>query len=436
MTATASDDVGVVGVQFLLDGNNLGAEDASAPYSVSWNTSTATNGTHVLTARARDAADNSTTSAARTVTVAAPDTSAPTVAITSPTNNAQVFDIVNVTANASDNLGVAGVQFLIDGVNSGVEDTTAPYVLAWDSRGVANGAHTLTARARDAAGNSTLSGAVTVNVANTNQFQNEVLATGFSLPTSIKFMPDGRMLVVELKGVIKVMSPPYTQASPTPFLQIANIANTGVQQGIFDLALDPGFSTNHYYYVFYTANSPNRDRLSRFTADASLTGTVAGSELILYEDPQTASDEHHGGAVFFDNAGKLFFTTGEHFQGTPSQQLNNPRGKLHRINSDGTVPNDNPFYDGTGPNIDSIWALGLRNPFRASYDSVADRIYIGDVGGNDPSTAKEEVNLGARGANYGWPDTKVTVRPRAPVPSTPTRTTVGMRRSRWLRVSG
>ena len=404
MTANASDNVGVVGVQFLLDGNNLGAEDTTAPYSVSWNTSTATNGAHVLTARARDAADNSTTSAARNVTVAAPDTSAPTVAITSPTNNAQVVDIVNVTADASDNVGVAGVQFLVDGVNSGVEDTTAPYVLAWDSRGVANGAHTLTARARDAAGNSTLSAAVTVNVANTNQFQNEVLATGFNLPTSIEFLPDGRMLVVELKGVIKVMSPPYTQASPTPFLQIANIANTGVQQGIFDVALDPNFSSNHYYYVFYTANSPNRDRLSRFTANASLTGTVAGSELILYEDPQTASDEHHGGAVFFDNAGKLFFTTGDHFQGTPSQQLNSRRGKLHRINSDGTVPTDNPFYDGTGPNIDSIWALGLRNPFRASYDSVTDRIYIGDVGGNDPSTAKEEINLGARGANYGWPD--------------------------------
>ena len=406
VTATASDNVAVVGVQFLLDGNNLGAEDTTAPYSVSWNTSTATNGAHVLTARARDAADNSTTSAARNVTVAAADTSGPTVAITSPTNNAQVVDIVNVTASASDNVGVAGVQFLVDGVNSGVEDTTAPYVLAWDSRGVANGAHSLTARARDAAGNSTLSAAVTVNVANTNQFQNEVLATGFDLPTSIEFLPDSRMLVMELNGVIKVMSPPYTQVSPTPFLQIANIANTGVQQGIFDVALDPNFSSNHYYYVFYTANSPNHDRLSRFTANASLTGTVAGSELILYEDPQTANDEHHGGAVFFDNAGKLFFTTGDHFQGTPSQQLNSPRGKLHRINSDGTVPTDNPFYDGTGPNVDSIWALGLRNPFRASYDSVTDRIYIGDVGGNDPSTAKEEINLGARGANYGWPNSE------------------------------
>ena len=406
VTATASDNVGVAGVQFLLDGNNLGAEDTTAPYSISWDTSTATNGSHVLTARARDAAGNSTTSAATTVTVAAPDSSPPTVAITSPADNAQVTDIVNVTASASDNVGVAGVQFLVDGVSNGVEDTTAPYVLTWDSRGVSNGVHTLAARARDAAGNSALSTTVTVNVSNTSQFQNEVLATGFNLPTSIEFLPDARMLVTELNGVIKVMSPPYTQASPTPFLQIANIANNGVQQGIFDVALDPNFTSNRYYYVFYTANSPNVDRLSRFTANSSLTGTVAGSELILYQDPQTANTEHHGGAVFFDNAGKLFFTTGDHFQGTPAQQLTSPRGKLHRINPDGTIPTDNPFYDGSGPNVDSIWALGLRNPFRASYDPVSDRIYIGDVGGNDPSTAKEEIDLGVRGANYGWPNSE------------------------------
>ncbi len=80
-----------------------------------------------------------------------------------------------------------------------------------------------------------------------------------------------------------------------------------------------------------------------------------------------------------------------------------PRGKVLRFNSDGTVPTDNPFYDGNGPNVDAIWALGLRNPFRAFYDAVTDRLYIGDVGGNDYSTAREELNIGARGANYGWP---------------------------------
>ncbi len=204
------------------------------------------------------------------------DPTPPTVAITSPASNAQVSDIVNVTANASDNIGVAGVQFLVDGVNAGVEDSAPPYALAWDTRTVSNGAHTLTARARDAAGNSTLSAPVPVNVANASSFQNEVLATGFNLPTRIMFLPDGRMLVVELQGTIKVMSPPYTSASPTPFLQLTNVGkrSAGVQQGIYAIALDPAFSTNHYYYIFYTAGSPNRDRLSRFTANSTLTGTV------------------------------------------------------------------------------------------------------------------------------------------------------------------
>ena len=138
------------------------------------------------------------------------DTVAPNVAITSPAANAQVSDILNVTAIASDNVGVVGVQFLVDGVNAGVEDTASPYALAWDSRTVANGAHTLTARARDAAGNSTLSAPVPVNVANASSFQNEVLATGFNLPTSMVFLPDGRMLVSELPGTIKLLNPPYT----------------------------------------------------------------------------------------------------------------------------------------------------------------------------------------------------------------------------------
>jgi glucose/arabinose dehydrogenase len=328
----------------------------------------------------------------------------PTVAITSPGNNAQVAGIVNVTADASDNIGVVGVQFLVDGANVGAEDSDPPYALAWDTRTAANGAHTLTARARDAAGNSTLSTPVAVNVANSSSFQNEVLATGFNLPTSIEFLPDGRMLVVELQGTIKVMSPPYTTPSPTPFLQLTNVGSAGVQQGIYDIALDPAFSTNHFYYIFYTLGSPNRDRLSRFTANATITGTIAGSELVLYQDPQDANAEHHGGAINFGNDGKLYFTTGEHVNAGDAQLLTSPRGKIHRINLDGSVPTDNPFYDGAGPNVDSIWALGLRNPFRAYYDAPTGRFYIGDVGGNDYSTAREEVDLGARGANYGWPD--------------------------------
>src|SRR5204862_176811 len=120
VTADAADNVGVAGVQFLLDGANLGAEDTSAPYSVSWDTTTASNASHTLTARARDAAGNTTTSSAVTVTVSngpPPDTTPPTVSITSPASGQTVSGTTSVTANAADNVGVAGVQFLLDGAN-------------------------------------------------------------------------------------------------------------------------------------------------------------------------------------------------------------------------------------------------------------------------------------------------------------------------------
>ena len=359
----------------------------------------------------------------------------PTVSITAPTAGTQVSGIVNVTAAAADNIVVQAVQFYVDGVAAGAEDSSAPYGLAWDTRAAANGSHTLTARARDAAGNNTLSAGVAVNVANASSFQNEVLATGFNLPTNIEFLPDGRLLVIELAGKIRILPPPYTTPDPALFLQIANIGSAGVQQGIYDIALDPAFTTNHFYYVFYTLGTPNRDRLSRFTANATHTGTVAGSEVVLYQDPQDADPEHHGGAIVFGNDGKLYFTTGDNATAWQSQDSTSPRGKIHRINTDGTIPTDDPFYDGAGPHIDSIWALGLRNPYRAFYDAPTGRLYFGDVGGNDNSTADEEVELGARGANYGWPDCEGTCgSPVHAARSTRIRTTGATRDHRRLRL--
>lgn len=332
------------------------------------------------------------------------DPSAPTVTITAPQNNAQVSGIVTITAAAEDDTGIAAVQFFVDGVAVGPEDTVGPYGANWDTRPMTNGAHTVTARARDTVGNVTVADPITVNVVNSDHFQNEILATGLELPTAMKFLPDGRMLVSELQGRIRMLPPPYTTPVPAPFLLITNIGSSGVQQGIFDFALDPEFASNRYFYVFYTAGSPHEDRLSRFTANSDATGTVPGSELILYRDPQGTSPEHHGGAINFANDGKILFTTGEHFDPPAAQDLSTPRGKVHRINRDGSVPIDNPFYDGAGPNWDSIWAYGLRNPFRAYYDSPTGRLFIGDVGGNDHTTSNEEINIGVAGADYGWPN--------------------------------
>jgi glucose/arabinose dehydrogenase/PKD repeat protein len=270
---------------------------------------------------------------------------------------------------------------------------------------LANTTYHYRVRSTDAGGRLVVSGDFVVTTSpggSTGVFQNELLVTNLTLPTALKFLPDGSLLVTQLGGQIVRIDTTAWQVTGT-FLQLTNIGTLNGQQGLMDIALDPAFAQNRYYYLFYTLGSPNRDRVSRFTATSDLSGTVAGSELVIYQDPQAANDEHHGGGLAFGNDGKLYVTTGEHFGPDASQSLTSPRGKVLRFNTDGTVPTDNPFYDGTGPNYDAIWARGLRNPFRTSFDSVSGRLYIGDVGGNDYSTAQEEINVGARGANLGWP---------------------------------
>ncbi|MDP4263600.1 MAG: DUF4082 domain-containing protein [Bacteroidota bacterium] len=168
VTANATDNIGVAGVQFLLNGANLGSEVLTAPFTTSWNTTTVVNGTYTLTARARDGAGNTTTSAGVIVTVNnVPDTTRPTVSITAPAAGT-VSGNVTISANASDNVGVAGVQFLLNGAAIGAEDVAAPYSISWSSFTVANGTYTLTARARDAAGNTTVSAGVVITVSNSS----------------------------------------------------------------------------------------------------------------------------------------------------------------------------------------------------------------------------------------------------------------------------
>src|SRR5207237_1250031 len=121
------------------------------------------NGPHPLTAVARDAAGNKTTSPAVTITVFN-DTVAPTVALTAPVAATTVSGTVAVSATATDNVGVTGVQFKLDGVNLGAELATAPYSISWNTAAATNGPHTLTAVARDAAGNSATSPAISVTV--------------------------------------------------------------------------------------------------------------------------------------------------------------------------------------------------------------------------------------------------------------------------------
>ena len=232
-------------------------------------------------------------------------------------------------------------------------------------------------------------------------FQNEIVVVGLDQPTALEFLPDGRLLIAEQQEEIFVVQPDAGVPDAQPFLHLDSTGIFG-GQGLMDIELDPDFDANGYYYVYYTKGSLNRNRVSRFTASGNT--TVAGSEVVLWQDIQPATDEHQGGAVVIGADGKLYISVGEAFVPDDAQKLTSYRGKILRVNRDGSVPSDNPFHDGTGPNLDAIWAYGLRNPFRMTVDSLHGRIFIGEVGGNDPAIAQEEINLLVRGANYGWPN--------------------------------
>jgi hypothetical protein len=161
----------MAGVQFLLDGANLGAEvtGPGPTYTFNWNTAGASNGPHTLSARARDAANNTATSAGVNVNVLNGDVTPPTVFLTAPGEGANLSGTVTVTATATDNVSMAGVQFLLDGANLGAE-VTGPgptYTFNWNTAAASNGPHTLSARARDGANNTATSGGINVNVSNT-----------------------------------------------------------------------------------------------------------------------------------------------------------------------------------------------------------------------------------------------------------------------------
>ncbi len=159
LTASASDNLSVASVVFAVDGTTL-VTDASAPYSASWNSATASNGVHLLSATALDMAGN-TSHAQLSVTV---DNAAPTVSFASPLSGATVSEMVSVQVNAGDNLGIASVSLSVDGLLLGT-DSSAPYSLTWDTTTASDGSHTLTATARDLAGN-TVSVQINVTVSN------------------------------------------------------------------------------------------------------------------------------------------------------------------------------------------------------------------------------------------------------------------------------
>src|SRR5437899_1815154 len=194
-------------------------------------------------------------------------------------------------------------------------------------------------------------------------FSEAVVASGLSNPTAMAFAPDGRLFVCLQGGQVRVIENGVLLAAPFVSLTV----DSAGERGLLGLAFDPNFGSNHYVYTYYTATTPaTHNRVSRFIASGNV--AVPGSEIIILDlDNLSSATNHNGGALHFGLDGKLYIAVGENANGSNAQSLNNLLGKILRINADGTIPTDNPFFtQATGRNR-AIWAIGLRNPFTFAF---------------------------------------------------------------------
>lgn len=215
-------------------------------------------------------------------------------------------------------------------------------------------------------------------------FEIETIATNLTVPWSIDFLPDGRMIFTERTGAIKLRE---LSGTIQTIGQISSLYS-GSESGVMGLAVDPDFNSNNNIYIQYTRSTGNR--ISKFTFNgASLT-----NETVILDNIPAASN-HDGGRLKFGPDGKLYATTGDAVNTSLPQNLSSLAGKILRLNKDGGIPSDNPYGS-------LIWTYGHRNPQGIDWNPVTGAMYAAEHGNN----SNDELNLVVKGSNYGWPETE------------------------------
>jgi glucose/arabinose dehydrogenase len=236
-------------------------------------------------------------------------------------------------------------------------------------------------------------------------FLEEKVADGINAATAMAVARDGRIFVCEQTGRLLVVK--NHRLLPEPFLTLA--VDDYWERGLIGVTLHPAFPATPYVYVVYVSAAPwPHHRISRFTAAGDR--ALPGSEKILLEgDDQrrlggSVPAGHQGGPIRFGPDGKIYVALGEQTAGAPSQRLNTFQGKILRIDPEGGIPRDNPFYEVAKGKYRAIWAYGLRNPFGLAFQPGTGRLFENDVG----QSSWEEINEIVRGGNYGWPEAEGT----------------------------
>jgi len=218
----------------------------------------------------------------------------------------------------------------------------------------------------------------------------ETVAGNLDIPWSIAWTPDGTILFTERNGNVKAIVDGVVLEKPILSLDVG-----GGEGGLLGIAIDPNFSDNHYVYLYYTYSNflATENRLVRYIeSNFSLTE----DKILLDKIPGSFS--HDGGRIKFGPDGKLYITTGETGNANLSQDLNSLGGKILRINSDGTIPKDNPF-----PNS-PVYSYGHRNPQGLDWDNMGNLVATEHGPSGWHGVAHDEINLIIPGGNYGWPD--------------------------------
>ncbi|MDS0295107.1 PQQ-dependent sugar dehydrogenase [Halogeometricum luteum] len=256
-----------------------------------------------------------------------------------------------------------------------------------------------------------------------DSFRKETVISGLNQPMETVFLPDGRMLVIQKGGEILVYDPETEEYETYLDLRDIDSVESNRERGLLGIALANDFEESGEFYVYYSrlddpdaadaANSEPENVLARFTHVENDGGTTsradpASREVLWRNEIHTGSDIaccHLGGGVDVGPDGKVYVGTGDEYDNAQwAQDLSRPDGKIIRLNPDGSIPEDNPFAgDGDPDTLGEIWAYGLRNPYRINFAQNGE-LYIGEVGGNNRYDAAEDIHLGEKGANYGWPD--------------------------------
>jgi glucose/arabinose dehydrogenase len=242
------------------------------------------------------------------------------------------------------------------------------------------------------------------------------VTTGVSEPIGVTNAGDGsnRLFVTERRGRIRIVK--GTQALTTPFLDIsAKVGPCGSdcgERGLLGLAFHPDYETNGFFYVYYTRVSDGDIVIARYQVSSNPDAALASSELILLTIEHSSQANHNGGQLAFGPDGFLYAGIGDGGGGDDflesGQSTSTLLGKILRLDVNGTdtghnyaIPAGNPFA-GTTPGADEIWAFGLRNPWRFSFDRQTGDLYIADVGQNTWEEIDFQAAGSAGGRNYGW----------------------------------